>query len=625
MRNIAKFESQITDIHETSNPQFAACRILVCYTGLNRNNSFLAKEDIEKAIPTIYDIPIIGEHIETTDNFGSHGGQIIIDDKGFRFVDTTKPYGVVSSSSDVHWEMITDDGGVEREWLVVDDALLWKARYEDDLKIFDEYSTNQSMEIEITDSYYDDDKVLHITGFNFSGLCILGISKPDDVDGNVEPCFEMASIATYALNKDSFKEEYSQMKNSLKKFEDDSSDTKESIEIDNSKDAADMTGAWGSVNKSTLRKKIMDASNVGSLVKEAYLIVDSDFEDSPSTSLHYPHHVIKDGKLVVHKKGLEAAASRLMANDPNNKKAKAHLAKHYKALGLEMDFERSDKVDNKFAWTSEQLEDELRMLLGTQKYTSDWGYQYSAYWFVDYLPDQSIVIAEDSQNYYLVGMNYTVDGDKVSIDFDSCKRFKVEYIPMELQDDDNTNNSQTFSLMTKEHMEYEVQKRIAEKFAQSKNDIVDSNTNIIDTGNNVKVDQTLDTPVDPNVITGDDFALELEELKQKNAELEAKNKELEEFKLAKEQEERKVAEEALFAKFAGQFTEDETKELREHASEFSLEELETKMFALAGKKAMSGQFSLKDKKDTSNKVPVFSDDKASDPYGGLIEKYASNK
>jgi hypothetical protein len=120
----------------------------------------------------------------------------------------------------------------------------------------------------------------------------------------------------------------------------------EKIEIDNSKDAADMTGSWGSVNKSKLRKQLTSASNAETLVKEAYLIVEDGWEDAPSEHLKYPHHVIKNGVLVVSKDGVQTALSFLMRNDPENQDALNHLKRHYNELGLEWPEETSGNNNN---------------------------------------------------------------------------------------------------------------------------------------------------------------------------------------------------------------------------------------------------------------------------------------
>jgi hypothetical protein len=109
------------------------------------------------------------------------------------------------------------------------------------------------------------------------------------------------------------------------------------IEIDNSMESASMEKSWGDVDKIKLRDDIMEASNSGELIREAYLIVEDNWEDAPSEALKYPHHELRDGKLIVSKDGVQTALSFLMRTDPENTEAKEHLKKHYRELKLDME------------------------------------------------------------------------------------------------------------------------------------------------------------------------------------------------------------------------------------------------------------------------------------------------
>ena len=109
------------------------------------------------------------------------------------------------------------------------------------------------------------------------------------------------------------------------------------IEIDNSMESASMEKSWGDVDKIKLRDDIMEASNSGELIREAYLIVEDNWEDAPSEALKYPHHEIRDEKLIVSKDGVQTALSFLMRTDPENTEAKDHLKKHYRELQLDME------------------------------------------------------------------------------------------------------------------------------------------------------------------------------------------------------------------------------------------------------------------------------------------------
>lgn len=69
---------------------FSKVKIRVAYTSENRNNSYIFKEAFEKALPTIYNYPIIGEFIEEVDDFGGHGGKIVELESGKKYYTKSK-------------------------------------------------------------------------------------------------------------------------------------------------------------------------------------------------------------------------------------------------------------------------------------------------------------------------------------------------------------------------------------------------------------------------------------------------------------------------------------------------------------------------------------------------------
>lgn len=201
------FDSNIEKI----NPLFSKVKIRIAYTGTNRNNSYISKESFEKALPTIYNCPIIGEFIETVEDFGSHGGKIEISDKGIKYIHTTKPYGVINETSEITWEDVVEENGTVNTYLCAT-GYLWTGRYQELYSVI-QNSKGQSMEIEVQKGEFKDinnKQVYSIDEFIFSAFCILGDS--------VEPCFESSEITSYNFNKDEFKAEFAKMLDELKQF-----------------------------------------------------------------------------------------------------------------------------------------------------------------------------------------------------------------------------------------------------------------------------------------------------------------------------------------------------------------------------------------------------------------------
>jgi hypothetical protein len=204
-KKLLDFNASISDVKQV-NPLFSTCKVRVLYTGRNRNMSIISKDAVEKALPTLKNIPIVGEFSEATNDYKGHGGAIDLD--SYKFIHTTKPYGVVPESATYEWEDVKGADGSTRQYLTIHGCYLWTGRYEEAFSVV-ENGKGQSMEIEVTDGRWDESQEAYqIDNFIFSALCILG----DDT----EPAFEDANITAYSLDKDSFKQEFTTMLSELK-------------------------------------------------------------------------------------------------------------------------------------------------------------------------------------------------------------------------------------------------------------------------------------------------------------------------------------------------------------------------------------------------------------------------
>ena len=217
-----RYETQIQLVPSSMkqlNKQFALVDILLCYHGENRNRTSMSKEVIEAALPSLYGVPIVGEYIYLDDgskDFGSHGGKIILSDKGIKFEDTTKPYGFITKDAvdNAKWGTITEkDGFTQHEYLELKSCIVWEKRYEEVSSLLDK-NYGQSMEISINAGREDKNGYYVIEDMTFSAACILG-SNPDGTD--VIPCFESACIGRH-YELDSFKQEFSLMLDEYKKL-----------------------------------------------------------------------------------------------------------------------------------------------------------------------------------------------------------------------------------------------------------------------------------------------------------------------------------------------------------------------------------------------------------------------
>ena len=121
--------------------------------------------------------------------------------------------------------------------------------------------------------------------------------------------------------------------------------------------------------------------------------------------------------------------------------------------------------------------------------------------------------------------------------------------------------------------------------------------------------------------SNEDYSVLYSELKEKYDALENEVVSLREYKQAKESEERKYAEDALFADYEETIGEtEEFKSLKEKASEFSLDALKKECLCIVGMYSMTNKTKETNKSDSLkfSLEPEVSED---EPYGGLMKKY----
>lgn len=121
--------------------------------------------------------------------------------------------------------------------------------------------------------------------------------------------------------------------------------------------------------------------------------------------------------------------------------------------------------------------------------------------------------------------------------------------------------------------------------------------------------------------SNEDYSVLYSELKEKYDALENEVVSLREYKQTKESEERKCAEDALFADYEETIGEtEEFKSLKEKASEFSLDALKKECLCIVGMYSMTNKTKETNKTDSLkfSLEPEVSED---EPYGGLMRRY----
>ena len=197
---------KINDIY-LNDGRFTRVKIWLMHLGANYNGSYFSKEVVDKAIPTLAYIPIVG-FIENNKfgekDFSDHRIVTIETEEGNKEKYAGQAYGVILSQEEnnAHYETKICDDGIEREFLVVE-GVTWNM-FEDSTDIIKKsFSKSQSMELQdeyengelAYDGFDDENGFYHFTKFSFRAACFLGDDyEPAMINSKIEVQFSMHSF-----------------------------------------------------------------------------------------------------------------------------------------------------------------------------------------------------------------------------------------------------------------------------------------------------------------------------------------------------------------------------------------------------------------------------------------------
>ena len=187
-----------TDIEPSINPSFhkAKARIMAIESIANRCN--FSKESVVNGLPTLKNVPIV-TYFNENGNLGDHE---ISRDKDGKPIFKTYGIGVVPESAEQWIEEVEENG--ETKQYLCSDVLLWKRQKREYEFIQKHKELSVSMEVQITNSCFDENKVLNVDAFYFTAVTVLGVG--------VNPAFDNASL-TFSKQDDQIQEMMFDLKN----------------------------------------------------------------------------------------------------------------------------------------------------------------------------------------------------------------------------------------------------------------------------------------------------------------------------------------------------------------------------------------------------------------------------
>ena len=236
-------------------------------------------------------------------------------------------YGYFPKEQDVEFEE-TEDGNV-KAWAY---CVVSKQYGQEFNEIFDlQNLRNTSVEMKV--KVVDDADEGEVESFDIYGLTCLGLSIKGSCPDAMMTMIRFSQEDADAYFSKIHEHNLTPLQKFAKERKDNMAENK-SYKVDKSKEAISEK-AWGEVDKTDLRNKIMDAKNKNSLVKSVYMLVEDGWEDAPSERLKYPVMCFEGDKLVYNRYGLASALA--YARQENETAVINKIERIYKKLDINKD------------------------------------------------------------------------------------------------------------------------------------------------------------------------------------------------------------------------------------------------------------------------------------------------
>jgi len=209
-----------------------------------------------------------------------------------------------------------------------------------------------SVEVDVLEYHMDDHGIKHIDKFNLIGITILGSRNGQPVKEGINN----AHLSVLAQIKDDdpiYNKQREALCFAYQKLDEQTADRvninrKESADLDNqetfdfkilvdkSKDALSDT-PWGDVDKTELRRKVVEASNYEEVAGDIFLDLRDGWKDKEVTALKYPVMQLKENTAVYNREALSTALGYAKKNEESEIIGK--IMTIYKDLDIDVEHE----------------------------------------------------------------------------------------------------------------------------------------------------------------------------------------------------------------------------------------------------------------------------------------------
>ena len=380
--------------------EFCLARLGFLSTRPNAHGLIISEEVLRESAPTILNKWLVADMTAVYDA-STH-------------TDKEQIVGRIPDNQEV--EFVEDEDGYLRAYV---DVVISKIYAKNFCEMF-ERNNNRSVSVEMM-TWGTEENENDLVGFRIVGCTVLGQSVSPSC-----PQSDITFTRFSAEEADSFFAQAIGGLTDLTKFvnERKRAMADKSYKVDKSKEAM-SDDDWGSVDKDSMRDKIMDASNKSSLVKSVYVLVESGWEEAPSEKLKYPLMQLKGDTFVYNRGALSSALG--YAKKEEETAVVSKIEKIYKKLGLDSEGKEEKKMSKEIEFAAVDIGN-LWSALRSAMNDNSWYYYIDGIYEEDNQKFAIIVDDRDAAKKYRLDFNYTEDGLTVA---DEITEVQVDFVPTE--------------------------------------------------------------------------------------------------------------------------------------------------------------------------------------------------
>ena len=308
----------------------------------NRNKSHFTLESMQKGLESFNDKPILGFFNKQGD-FESHNGRVAYDpEEQIDYWDNSNGEQILGFIRQTDRKEIVERDGLH--WICCTAMIYTQYNYKQVKRLLKDRKKKVSVEIAVLDSEMVDG-VEYIKEFDLKGITILGsrngIQVKEGIEGAGLSILEVFDAARFSGQKQTIIQAYSQLEDDDKNKEDGNlaiEDFEKALKVNKSKEAMSDT-SWGDVDKTELRKRVVEASNFKEIADDVFLDLREGWEEGEVTKLKYPVMEIKGDELVYNRGALGSAKAYAEKN------GEEEVLKKLKAIYEHLDLDFEEKFD----------------------------------------------------------------------------------------------------------------------------------------------------------------------------------------------------------------------------------------------------------------------------------------